>query len=186
MQLIILNGPPACGKSTIARRYADAHQLALCLDIDTIRTMLGRWQQHRGAAGLAARRIALAAADAHLRAGHDVLIPQFLGQVEFIEQAEQVAAQAGAAFREVALMDSKANSLRRFADRSRVAAGPAHLDARDHIASLGGPAELARMYDRLLAVIAARPGTLIVHTARGAVDQAYLDFLACLVTGQPG
>jgi predicted kinase len=183
--LIIVNGPPGCGKSAIARRYVDQHPLALCLDIDKIRTMLGCWQRDRGAAGLAARRIALAAADTHLRAGHDVLIPQFLGRLPFIEQAEQVAVQAGATFREVVLMDSKANSLRRFAERSRATADPAHLDARDHIAGLGGPDELARMYELLLEVIAARPGTLIVQTTSGAVDQAYQDFAQCL-SDQPG
>jgi hypothetical protein len=185
VQLIILNGPPGCGKSTIAQLYADEHPLALCLDIDKIRAMLGCWQQDRGSAGLAARRLALAAADAHLRADHDVLVPQFLGRLEFIEQAEQVATRAGAAFREVVLMDSKAGSLRRFSDRGHAATNPAHLDARDHVAALGGEAELARMYDRLLAVIAARPGTLVVQTTSGAVDRAYQDLLRIL-SGQPG
>jgi predicted kinase len=183
--LIIINGPPGCGKSAIAQRYADDHRLALNLDIDKIRPMLGGWQQDRCAAGLAARSIALASARAHLMAGHDVLIPQFLGRLSFLEQAEQVAAETGARFCEVVLMDSKANALRRFGERSAAAASPASRDARDHVASLGGPAELARMYDQLLTVMAARPGTMVVQTTSGAVDQAYRDFLHCL-SDQPG
>jgi predicted kinase len=183
--LIIINGPPGCGKSTIAQRYADDHWLALNLDIDTIRAMLGGWQRDRGAAGLAARSIALASARAHLTAGHDVLIPQLLGRLSFLEQAEQVAAETGARFHEVMLMDTKANALRRFAERSAAGADPASRDARDHIASLGGPAELARIFDRLLTVIAARPRTVVVQTTSGAVDQAYRDFLRCL-PDQPG
>jgi predicted kinase len=183
--LIIINGPPGCGKSTIAQRYADDHPLALNLDIDKIRAMLGGWQRNRGAAGQAARSIALVSARTHLAAGHDVLISQFLGRLTFLEQAEHLAAEAGAGFREVVLMDSKANALRRFAERSADATDPVSLDARDHIAGLGGPAELARMYDRVLAVIAARPGAQVVHTASGAVDQAYQDFLRCL-PDQPG
>jgi predicted kinase len=186
--LIIINGPPGCGKSTIASRYADEHPFALNLDIDKVRAMLGCWKRDRGAAGLAARRIALAAAGSHLSAGHDVLMPQFLGRLDFIERAEQVAVQSGADFREVVLMDTKANSLSRFADRGRTSADPSHLDARDHIASLGGQAELARMYDMLVAVVAARPGTLLVHTASGEVDRAYRDFLRCLsgLSGERG
>jgi predicted kinase len=78
-RLILLNGPPGCGKSTLARRYVEDHPLALNLDIDRIRDLLGRWPDHPHQAGLAARAIALAAARAHLRAGHDVMIPQYVG-----------------------------------------------------------------------------------------------------------
>ncbi|MGH3734721.1 MAG: AAA family ATPase [Micromonosporaceae bacterium] len=61
-RLIVLNGPPGCGKSTIAEMYAERHPFALNLDIDRLRAQLGRWRDDPGAAGLLARRIALAAA----------------------------------------------------------------------------------------------------------------------------
>jgi len=40
-RLILLNGPPAAGKSTLAQMYADEHPLTLNLDIDKIRSLLG-------------------------------------------------------------------------------------------------------------------------------------------------
>lgn len=160
-RLIVLNGPPGCGKSTLASMYVDSHPLALNLDIDRIRDRLGQWRSDPRAAGLLARAIALAAARTHLAAGHDVVIPQFLGRVAFIEQAEVLAASVSASFHEVVLLDTKEDSVAR-------GAGRAHAE------------ELAQMYDRLLAVVAARPGTRRVVTRRGDIDGAYRDFVAVL------
>jgi predicted kinase len=43
-RMILLNGPPSCGKSTLARRYAQEHPLSLNLDVDRIRDLIGGWQ----------------------------------------------------------------------------------------------------------------------------------------------
>ncbi len=178
--MIVLNGPPGCGKSTLAQRYADEHPLTLSLDIDRIRSLIGRWRDDPHAAGLLARGIALAAARAHLVAGHDVVIPQFLGRLAFLEQAEQVAEQAAASFHEIVLLDSKENAVRRFAGRTRAGADPAHLESQEMVDQRGGREELSAMYDRLMSVIAARPGAKVVPTSSGQVDQAYRDFLRSL------
>jgi hypothetical protein len=163
--------------------YADEHPLALNLDIDRIRSLIGRWRDDPHPAGLLAREIALAAARAHLAAGHDVVIPQFLGRLTFLEQAEQVAEQAGASFHEIVLLDTRENAVRRFTERTRAGAGPAdpaHVEAQESIDQRGGPAGLSVMYDRLMSVIAARPAAQVVPTTSGQVDQAYRDFLRCL------
>lgn len=172
-RLILLNGPPGCGKSTLAGRYADEHPLALDLDIDRLRSLIGGWRDSPHTAGVLAREVALAAARVHLAAGHDVVVPQFLGRTTFVERLEHLAREADATFHEIVLLDSRANTLRRFAERARAAADPAHAEAREMIERPGGFEDLSAMYDRLTAVIAARPGARIVPVEEGEVDRAY-------------
>jgi len=179
-RLIVINGPPGCGKSTLAQRYADGHPLALNLDIDRLRSWIGGWRDDPGAAGVLARAMALAAARAHLAAGYDVVIPQFLGRPEFLEQLEDLARGTGARFGEIVLIDSKDNALRRFAERGRQPAGTPAAQAHELAGHRGGNGELAAMYDQLMAVVAARPSALVVPTSRGRVDEAYQDLLSAL------
>jgi predicted kinase len=164
--LIVLNGPPGSGKSTLAQRYVDEHPLALNLDVDRVRALIGGWRDVPDRSGPLARAIALAAARTHLAAGHDVVIPQFLGRPAFLEQVERLAREVGADFHEIVLLDSKENALRRFA--SRATTNPATAD------------ELSTMYDRLLVIIAARPAARVVSTTDGRPEQAYQDFLNSL------
>jgi hypothetical protein len=160
--------------------YVDEHPLALNLDIDRIRDLIGQWRDNQEAGGLLARAIALAAARTHLAAGHDVVIPQFLGRLAFIEQVERLAGEVGAEFREVVLLDSKDNALRRFTERSRSSTDQAHVQAHDALDRSGGLDELSAMYDRLVAILAARPATRVVHSRSGHVDDAYREFLRLL------
>jgi hypothetical protein len=130
--------------------------------------MLGRWRESAGEAGLLARSMALSAARTHLAAGHDVVIPQYLGRLTFVVQLEDIATAVGATFHEVVLLDSKENCARRFATRGPADGRPVSDD------------ELSQMYDRLLAVIAARPATKVVPTRNGQVDRTYQAFLSAL------
>jgi predicted kinase len=173
--LIVLNGPPGSGKSTLAQRFVDEHPLALNLDVDRIRALIGGWRDVPDRSGPLARAIALAAARTHLAAGHDVVIPQFLGRPAFLEQVERLAHEVGADFREIVLLDSKENALRRFT--SRAATNPT---AAAMVAHAGGLDELSTMYDRLLAIIASRPTARVVPTTDGQPEQAYQDFLDSL------
>jgi predicted kinase len=68
--LVLLNGPPASGKSTLAARLVEGRSLALNLDIDVVRGLLGAWIDRPADAGLAARALAVSMARTHLTAGH--------------------------------------------------------------------------------------------------------------------
>jgi predicted kinase len=168
--LIVLNGPPGIGKSVLARRYVDDHPLALDLDIDLLRELLGRWGEHREQAGLLARRLALEMARTHLLAGFDVVIPQYLARPRFLDELDALAAEVGIALREFVLLDTKENWLRRWAAREALVAA-----ARRPVRTADQPGEesIGDMYDRLLSMLADRPAAVAIRTEQGKPAAAY-------------
>jgi predicted kinase len=174
-RLIVLNGPPAIGKSTLAQRYVDEHPLALNLDIDAVRRLLGAWREHPLEAGLIARAMTLEMARVHLRAGHQVIVPQYLGRPQFLEQAEQVAAEVGVPFCEFVLMDGRDSAVRRFSERTAAGETIAHVEAGALMERWGGRPALEAMYDRLLLVLSHRPNAKVIQSRDGEIDAAYAE-----------
>lgn len=175
--LILLNGPPASGKSTIAQRHVDGHPPSLNLEIDVLRRLVGGWADDPERAGLVARSFALTMAAHHLGAGHDVIVPQFLGRVAFIDQLDAVAGGAGAGFIEVALWLDPSEARAAFAERSAAPTTAARVDAAVLVERSPRADPLGSMYDEFVAVIEGRPHTLVVDVARGDVDATYQRFI---------
>jgi predicted kinase len=117
--LVLLNGGPASGKSTLAQLWAAERPMALALDIDVLRSMIADWQDHPIDAGLRARELALGMIRNHLSSGHDVIVPQFLMRSAFIDQLCEAAGAEGAQFIEVVLIESPLVAERRFEERAR-------------------------------------------------------------------
>jgi hypothetical protein len=105
----------------------------------------------------------------HLCAGHDVLVPQYLGRVGFIETLQQVANDVGVDFTEVALLSDRDDVVRRFERRSATSTDPVHRQAAELRRREGGRERLAATHDRLLTVLADRPATRVVTSTDGDI-----------------
>jgi len=168
--LVLLNGPPACGKSTIAERLVATRPLAMRLDIDVVRGLLGDWLQRPTDAGLAARALAISMALTHLAAGHDVFVPQFLGRPEFIDELAALAVETGSTFVEIALVLDRESARSALAERTADPQNDTHRDAAALVEQSGGTSAVDEMFDRYEALLDQRPGARRVEVERGDID----------------
>jgi len=172
-RLLLINGLPGSGKSTLAARYVADRPLALCLDIDVVRGLLGAWPEHPHDAGLLARRLALTMARLALEEGRDVVVPQFLGRPQFIGELESLGDDVGVEFVEVVVVEEPDVAAARLAQR---AAGPMTAVQRDAHAmldrsgGLGTVPELRRRFHRMLA---GRPHARRIEPVPGDVERTY-------------
>jgi predicted kinase len=178
--LILLNGPPASGKSTIARRFVESRPLALDLDIDVVRGLLGGWLDDPSASGSTARSLALAMADAHLSAGFDVIVPQYLGRVGFIDELADAADRAGVRFVETALWLDRDSAIAAFADRRSAPSTQAHHDAAALVDRSEQADPVGEMFDAFVRVVEQRPATRRVNVVPGDIEQTFRNFVGSL------
>jgi predicted kinase len=190
-RLALINGLPASGKSTLARRYGEDHPLCLVLDIDVVRSMLGAWLQHPQRSGLQARQLAMAMARTQLMAEGEVLVPQFLARVDFVLELEALCAELGVPFVEIALLCDPGEAAARFlrrtggpdaADATAEPVRPEHRDAAQLLERAGGTGELVAMAAGLDALLTRRPNTHVLHTLDGDVERTYHQLLEVMAT----
>ena len=180
-RLLHLNGPPGIGKSTLARRYAAEHPGVLLLDVDVVSTLLPGLSFRES--GPVRRPLALAMASAHLSAGRDVVLPQFLARVSEIERFEAAATSVGASFVEVMVTDERDNAVARFDRRGADDDDdPWHEQVREVVLEMGGDDYLRDMYDALAGVLAERSSYVVVRSVEGELDATYEALLRALDT----
>ena len=168
--LLVINGAPAVGKTTLAQRYAGDHPLALVIDVDLLRTQLGGWQE-RDESKAVARDLAVELARAHLAAGYDVVVPQYVGRPEFLARLRALADEAGTGFVEIVLTDDAHRIAERFrARRTALVADPAPHPEYD-VDDASVEQVVAEANAALLRDAAAR-GAIIVDAA-GGPEHAY-------------
>lgn len=172
-RLILLNGAPGLGKSTLARLWADRHPMTLCCDVDVLRSLVGGWQGDRAQAGRLARAFAVAGMRAHLDGGSSVIVPQYLGRIEWVLELEGLARSTGVPFVEVVLVAEENEAVRRFQARSLQPETPEQAAAAEGVGGPDREAELRAMGARLRSVIAARPATIEVPCVEGEIEVTY-------------
>jgi predicted kinase len=169
-QIVLINGAPGSGKSTVAQLLAQDIRLALALNIDVIKHALGQWETDAPAAGLHARRLALAMADEHVAAGNDVIVGQYLAKTDFIEELERLADRWGADFIEFVLVLDDRTLLSRLERRAAQPSRSEH-EVNARLVSTGDVPDLLRSMERLLIQ---RPSAISVDASGAPAETAAL------------
>lgn len=175
--LVHLNGPSGAGKSTLAQRYVDDHPNVLNLDIDMVVTLIGGWRTNFFATVSLARDIAIAMAEAHMRNGIDVVMPQLVASAAQAERFEQAAHRAGAAYVEIALMVEPGEQIGRF--RAKAQGSDVAAQVEQAVDAEGGDAVLTRIHQHFTEYLAHRRTVLRLDVG-GDVDQSYRALKDCL------
>jgi predicted kinase len=162
-RLVLINGAPGSGKTTMAHSLAQDRAMTLALDVDGIKHSLGRWDDDPAASGLHARRLSLALAEEQLRAGHDVVLGQYLARTAFIEDLELLAVRVGARLLELVLVLDAATLADRLGARASEPERPEHLVNN----ALVGPEDAQRLVESVDALQRARPRAVTID-ARGS------------------
>jgi hypothetical protein len=176
-RLIHLNGPPAIGKSTLARRYVAEHPGTLNCDIDRLRTMIGGWESDFLGVGERIRTSALAMIRAYLETDADVVVPQLVVRPGELARFRETAGAAGASYLCVLLTLDPTDVVRRFAARDHTT-DPLLSQLHQVVATRGGDDLLRRSCRELDDLAVADPSLLRV--ASTDPDSTYAALLAAL------
>jgi predicted kinase len=156
--LVLLNGAPASGKSTLAQLLAQDEPLSLALDLDVIKHSLGQWEATMPESGLTARRLAMTMITDQLSRGRRVIVGQFLARTEFIEQLAALAGDHRAGFAELILRADPATLIARLRNRS------AHPERAEHVVNATQVRldEVPGFVDAIEQLIGRRPAAAVV------------------------
>ena len=185
-RLILVNGPPASGKSTLARRYVDDHDGAVLVEVDTLRMTLPNWEEDEETR-LAARDLAGAVIVEQLGAGRDVVMAQYFGRLGYLVLLDDVASEHGATFVEVILATGASTAIDRFRARRRAMTERGERHPERDIADVDVEAFIHDAVERLTRLPTARPESLVISVdLEASEDEVYRRLLAVLgESGRP-
>lgn len=179
-----MSGAPSAGKSTLAQRYAENNPLALRLDIDRVRELVGGWQTYQAESNILKMELSYAMATSHLSAGHDVIVAQHIPDARQYESFENIAKKTGSVLCEILLYMPPDEAVRRCIARGKAMGYQSGFRPGGVLESSGGEKKLRAMYTEMIAATSDRPNLHVIHSREGMIDQTYTQVLAALALSQ--
>lgn len=118
MKLVILNGPPGVGKSTIAARLQKELTSSVVIDIDELRrTTMPDYRERREESLRLSYELAANVIEDNLKNGHDVIIDKAVSHSDTLDLFIEVGKKNGAEVYEFLLFADKATVQKRADER---------------------------------------------------------------------
>ncbi|OGI19308.1 MAG: hypothetical protein A3J06_03595 [Candidatus Moranbacteria bacterium RIFCSPLOWO2_02_FULL_48_19] len=118
MKLIVLNGSPAAGKSTLAEKLHQDLPMSLLADVDSWRKLISGWRENREKSLKYAYTFTVAAVDAYLQTGNSVIVDKaILSDDSVIDTILSSGKKYGAEVFEFILTAKKDTIIKRAAQR---------------------------------------------------------------------
>ena len=170
-RLILLNGFAGCGKTTIANRYVSEHPLSLSVEGDEIITRLGQWRENISEAIECKQVLLIAMIEAHLKRGHDVIIPYLLGDPKDVQRFESIAHVNGARFYEVTLSVERGEAIGRLFKR-----GTWGEEGLPSLTMADRP-KAENLYDEMMEAVKMRPNMIAILSIEDDIENTYSKLL---------
>jgi predicted kinase len=180
-KLILLNGNPGMGKSTLAQRYVDEHPMTLNLDLDRIWHMMGQWQESMPLSGDLQFEYGDLLARAHLARGFDVIVAQLIERKSISEMFERAAKASGAILKEFVLMSDADDAINRCIVRGKALGYSDGYRPGGLLDSNGREHRLNEMFTNVQTVISERPDIVVINSVYGHPDETYKALLKSLI-----
>jgi len=162
MKLIILNGPPGVGKSTVAEKLHADMPLSLLIVVDAWRKQISEWREYRKESQVLAYKITSVSVDAYLAEGHDVIIDKaILNDDTTLDMLIGVGKKRDANIYEIVLTASKEIVLERAEKRGFNPKGLLTLEGVEHLWNLSQ--ELKET----------RPNAEVIDTSTATPEEVY-------------
>jgi len=166
--LVLINGAPGTGKSTIASRLAESDPQGLALDLDVIKHALPDWEANPTEAGLQARAIWLDRARSLLARKINVYVGQYLARPEFVAQLDALVREVEGQFVELILCIDADQLATRLSERIERPDRPEHeVNNR-----LLGPADLPELLRSIETIRTLRPHAIDIDASGDIAETA--------------
>ena len=169
MKLIILNGSPAAGKSTVAEKLHADLPLSLLADVDSWRKLVSGWREHREESLMHAYAFTVAAVDAYLQTGNSVIVDKAIRGEDVINALAEVGEKNGAEVFEFILTAQKEVIIKRAEKRGF------------HENGLLTPEKVIELWNYAQELIAQRPHAIVIDTSALNPDEVYQNIKAIVL-----